>query len=380
MGCLKKQCKGGVWRTSLDTTVCCYNGKDYSPNTIVSTTMSKDHCLRATMECKEDRGEGRLELSVKNLCAHYATQEQLADIKNLVEKKFVTNCLTEPVEAKADQPLRDLLLVDITEGPTQVLQVPSLTPMLNCSVPKYPPDDAIRFVSGTVTEILDGNFVICGGKAWDPMGGGPMRKECSVLKEGEWSEMPSMTVPRVGAAASMTSKGWLVTGGFTSGSRDYPLDSTEIFVGGKWLPGPDLPEHRSWHCQVTVGSNVFIFGGEDGSGRSSTNSCFMLNGEEWISLPDMKEAWRNPFCAALDNSIYAVQNDMVEILDISSLTWSTDTVSLMSMLDAMNAVFSSSTHLGEIEYRNNMVKLPYFGEKTTFSSSAYLVSASEIGC
>ena len=105
----------------------------------------------------------------------------------------------------------------------------------------------------------------------------------------------------------------------------------------------------------------------------------MLNGEEWISLPDMKEAWRNPFCAALDNSIYVVQNDMVEILDISSLTWSTDTVSLMSM-DAMNAVFSSSTHLGEIEYRNNMVKLPYFGEKTTYSSSAYLVSASEIGC
>ena len=58
------------------------------------------------MECKEDRGEGRLELSVKNLCADYATQEQLADIKNLVEKKFVTKCLTEPVEAKSDQHLR----------------------------------------------------------------------------------------------------------------------------------------------------------------------------------------------------------------------------------------------------------------------------------
>jgi len=373
-GCLKKECKGGVWRVSLDTTVCCYDGKDYSPNTIVSTTMSKDHCVRATMECKEDRGEGRLELSVKNLCADYATWEQVADLENLVENFFVTNCVTEPIEAKSDRPLRDLLLVDITSRmePTQVLQIPTLTQMPNCSVPKFPHD--VTLVDDQVTGILDGNLVICGGIEYGgTLEKNPVRKECNALKEGEWTEMPSMTVPRWGAAASMTSKGWLVTGGYTLDSTDLPdyiLDSTEFFDGEEWLPGPNLPEPRTWHCQVTVGSHVFIFGGQTNMDGIATNTCYMLNGEEWISLPDMKEAWNDPFCAALDNSIFVIKDDKIKIFDISSLTWSTDT-GLWMWLGGMAALYNSSTYVGEIGEIADLSPTP---------SSAYLVSASEIGC
>ena len=102
--------------------------------------------------------------------------------------------------------------------------------------------------------------------------------------------------------------------------------------------------------------------------RTATNSCYMLNGEEWISLPDMKEAWNNPFCAAQDNSIYVVKDnkDKVEILDLSSLTWSTGAGSWMSLGDKA-ALFNTST-------------LPYFEIIIPSGLPVFLVSASEIGC
>ena len=85
----------GVWRSSLAPDLCCYQGKAYSPGTIVSSTMSLDHCVKAGLECMEQMGETKLLLNMKNFCAEYATQEQVEDIKDLIEKTIEKSCYTE---------------------------------------------------------------------------------------------------------------------------------------------------------------------------------------------------------------------------------------------------------------------------------------------
>ena len=106
--CLIKKCKDGVWRTSLNPTVCCYERKAHPPNTIVSTAMSEDLCVKASLECKENGGEARLELSMKNFCAQYVTQHEVEEIKNLVEKTFLKDCKTDSSEQTSNQLLRGI--------------------------------------------------------------------------------------------------------------------------------------------------------------------------------------------------------------------------------------------------------------------------------
>ena len=96
--CLVRKCKMGVWRSSLAPDLCCYQGKAYSPGTIVSSTMSLDHCVKASLECMEEMGEAKLLLNMKNFCAEYATQEQVEEIKGLIEKTDEKSCYTDGSE------------------------------------------------------------------------------------------------------------------------------------------------------------------------------------------------------------------------------------------------------------------------------------------
>ena len=57
--------------------------------------MSPDHCVKASLECMEEMGEARLLLSMKNFCAEYATQEQVEEIKGLIEKIVEKSCNTD---------------------------------------------------------------------------------------------------------------------------------------------------------------------------------------------------------------------------------------------------------------------------------------------
>jgi len=106
-GCLKRTCKGGVWRTSLESSVCCYEGKAYPTDTILSTTMSEDHCVKASIECKEDGGKARMTLGMENFCADYATQEQVEEIKDLLVKAFEPNC--ETADHESSEPTKVVL-------------------------------------------------------------------------------------------------------------------------------------------------------------------------------------------------------------------------------------------------------------------------------
>jgi len=71
-----------------------------------------------------------------------------------------------------------------------------------------------------------------------------------------------------------------VTGG---NSIESYISNTFVYDDGIFLPGPDLPEGRSSHCQFTLNeTHVFIVGG----GVAST---FLLDwpAQEWIELENL---------------------------------------------------------------------------------------------
>merc|ERR1719427_2238603 len=53
-GCLKQTCKNGVWRPSLEETVCCYEREAFTPNTTITATTTQDGCTTSSTECRLD--------------------------------------------------------------------------------------------------------------------------------------------------------------------------------------------------------------------------------------------------------------------------------------------------------------------------------------
>jgi len=87
-GCLLRTCKAGVWRTSLAGNLCCYERTAYTINTTISSSMSKDGCVKADIDCVEEiPGQAKMILSMKNYCEEFATQEQIEEIKELLVRQ-----------------------------------------------------------------------------------------------------------------------------------------------------------------------------------------------------------------------------------------------------------------------------------------------------
>ena len=84
------------------------------------------------------------------------------------------------------------------------------------------------------------------------------QSSCHLLDEGTWRSQPSLKTKRQDAAASLTKSGnMLVTGG--SDGNTF-LSSTEIFTGGQWEDGTELPVNMGVHCQVTTNEGVIVAG------------------------------------------------------------------------------------------------------------------------
>ena len=86
---------------------------------------------------------------------------------------------------------------------------------------------------------------------------------------GTWTPTGSLATSRYLHRATLLASGRvLVTGGMANGTAvgqaTVDLASSEIFdpVSGSWTPGPDMPEARSRHEQITLPSGqVFVTGG-----------------------------------------------------------------------------------------------------------------------
>merc|ERR1712179_118449 len=87
-GCLLRSCKAGVRRTSLAGNLCCYEGTAYTINTTISSSMSKDECVKVDIDCVEEiPGQAKMILGMRNSCDEFVTQEQLEEIKESLERQ-----------------------------------------------------------------------------------------------------------------------------------------------------------------------------------------------------------------------------------------------------------------------------------------------------
>ena len=77
------------------------------------------------------------------------------------------------------------------------------------------------------------------------------------MDNGEWILSGNLQTARSNHGASNIGNSIWITGGYNSGR----LASTEIIHSdGKITPGPDLPQARKIHCQISHGQTTFIIG------------------------------------------------------------------------------------------------------------------------
>ena len=99
----------------------------------------------------------------------------------------------------------------------------------------------------------NGKFSICGG-----LGNG-VKSDCYTMDKGEWQPTKHNLITARGYhGSSNIGNAIFITGGWSSGPR---LASTEIVhPDGKITPGPELPQGRYGHCQVSYEETTFILG------------------------------------------------------------------------------------------------------------------------
>merc|ERR1711892_162456 len=215
-GCLKNTCKASVWRTSMDGALCCYDREPYQKNTNITSTITEDGCVKATVECGEDGQKAMLILHMENFCEDHSTVEQVAEIKQLLiehmdqkgcGKDSKTNA-TEDLSTK-QSPFMFLGPVEESEGLSEVFSFPTQSSGLtsaNCTVPTYPLTD----ITGSVGFVHDGYLQICGGSS-----DYKEKSSCYQLKDSAWVATAPLMVARDDAASVMLQDGSvLVTGGY----------------------------------------------------------------------------------------------------------------------------------------------------------------------
>ena len=116
------------------------------------------------------------------------------------------------------------------------------------NMPVYPLD--VYDASGSTWK--NGKFSICGG--YD----GSIISDCYTMDKGEWQQTKdNLITARRWHGSSNIGNAILITGGWNNGR----LASTEIMhPDGKITPGPDLPQARSGHCQISYEETTFILG------------------------------------------------------------------------------------------------------------------------
>ena len=134
--------------------------------------------------------------------------------------------------------------------------------------------------------------------------------------------------------------GLMVTGG---GQEQEDGWTTEVYQGGSWKNGPDIPYPVKWHCQVLLDDTVYVIGGsrleENADGyQSQASTLKSKKGTDWVYSANLSEARYDHACAVHKGMIFAIggggmglwQNgncceglyqNSVEIFDPSTESW-----------------------------------------------------------
>ena len=90
-----------------------------------------------------------------------------------------------------------------------------------------------------------------------------------------------------------------------------------------------MPISLDNHCQVTVGSDVFVIGGYSESSYSIVSTVYKLSGGIWTQFSSIKTPREYPMCSVMGDQIFVISgkdeyyNDLrsVEVLTPDSDVW-----------------------------------------------------------
>jgi len=190
-------------------------------------------------------------------------------------------------------------------GPEKILELPSLAEV-PCkqgfwTTGTYPH----KYISATAAVVrYDGadTLMIC-GLTWDLRG-------CYVWRQGGWELSDTLFNGSYAASSKLADGQWLVTGGKgRNGTEiDAILSSARAYseVEG-WRAFPSLPVPRNLHCQVTVGSAVYVIGGSDTWYGEPSTSVFILSEDQvWAQGESLPSPVAGHSCSVVGNKIYVI--------------------------------------------------------------------------
>jgi len=196
-------------------------------------------------------------------------------------------------------------------------------------------------VSYVAADFFNGKVILCGGT----LSSGYSTDKCFSLGPDlrSWEELstPLPDGPRKASASSVIGSKWLISGGV----RDGPLTSTLVYDGSQFVPGPELPSFKEYHCQLTINSTHVFYG----SGHSSMTFLLDWESGDTTTLQNIPIPRDNAACGLLNNENYGLEvlvaaHSYSHIFSFKDLEWR-DGPKLPESID----------HLGSAPVKNGFV-------------------------
>ena len=110
---------------------------------------------------------------------------------------------------------------------------------------------------------------------------------------------------RCAAASSKLADGrWLITGGV---GIDGTLSSARAYSEAEgWVDFPSLPATRYWHCQVTVGHDVYVIGGWHDNHKPQSSVYILSEDQVWVKGKNLPTHLSEHSCAVIGSKIYVI--------------------------------------------------------------------------
>ena len=165
----------------------------------------------------------------------------------------------------------------------------------------------------TFGALVDGKVVVCGGHSGDVV-----TAVCHAFDPAanEWDYAGAMARKRTRATAVTMGGGgakMLVAGGTDGGEL---LPSTEIYSGGSFTPGPEMPTALAHQCLVWVGGSKYFMAGGTTSEMEASTKAWILDVDTggWEAMPDLNIGRKNPMCGKTADGEVFVGGTRVNVL------------------------------------------------------------------
>ncbi len=209
-----------------------------------------------------------------------------------------------------------------------------------CSKPADLPYSAKELTAG----LIGSEIIVAGGVAV-----GTHYSDVYLFTGGSWAAQTQMSSPRAYIASATTSNGFWVLGGYDGSNR---LISSELFQGGTWSAGPDLPMAMYGMCAVQLDSSRTLIAGGNSDNEAYLNSTYIYDwtASQWTQVGDMIKSKSQHDCvltsdgrviSAGGTGEFGPLGD-AEAFDVGSGTWS----ALASLPSPVQSPAMSTTSTG----------------------------------